>query len=254
MPPKRKRSQVDADQEPPRIRRTRSFAAVRENGLQSSQQSTPSSTPQRTGSFNPSSDNSRTKAPNGDNDDELLLSPSKPRFPRLATTPRTGKPRYFLDAVEITVSPRRCKRPILREDSPYSSLSELTSSSSKLSMPRPKQTAKRKPFPVKQHVTPRSSPSPISRPSSPTRLYSQLPSHLHACLNAQKRAILRALQKPPDLCQKAEEGVDDQEPETNAIAFKQLTELLNGTVTRDEGNSCLLLGPRGSGKSRVSWK
>ncbi|KAJ7283624.1 origin recognition complex subunit 4 C-terminus-domain-containing protein [Mycena rebaudengoi] len=38
---------------------------------------------------------------------------------------------------------------------------------------------------------------------------------------------------------------------TNALALKQLSDLLEGTVARGEGNSCLLLGPRGSGKTRI---
>ncbi|KAJ7047341.1 origin recognition complex subunit 4 C-terminus-domain-containing protein [Mycena alexandri] len=63
------------------------------------------------------------------------------------------------------------------------------------------------------------------------------------CLDAQKREILRAIQNPPDV-------VDDEES-ANRIAHKQLSDLLKGTVVRGEGNSCLLLGPRGSGKTRI---
>ncbi|KAJ7781211.1 origin recognition complex subunit 4 C-terminus-domain-containing protein [Mycena metata] len=62
-------------------------------------------------------------------------------------------------------------------------------------------------------------------------------------LDAQKREILRAIQNPPDV-------VDDEES-ANRIAHKQLSDLLKGTVVRGEGNSCLLLGPRGSGKTRI---
>jgi origin recognition complex subunit 4 len=73
-----------------------------------------------------------------------------------------------------------------------------------------------------------------------------LPSHLHSCLNAQKRAILRTLQHPTA-------RVDDSDnPSVNEIASRQLADLIEGTTMRSEGNSCLLLGPRGSGKSRVS--
>jgi origin recognition complex subunit 4 len=46
-----------------------------------------------------------------------------------------------------------------------------------------------------------------------------------------------------------EEG--DDSLQTNTIASQQLSDLLTGTVTRGEGNSCLVLGPRGSGKTRV---
>ena len=251
MPPKRKRSTLDVEQEPPRQRRARSSAAVKENGRDDSQQASRSSSPQRRGHGSRVLEKSKSRTPNVD-DDELLLSPSKPRLPRLASTARAGKPRYFLDAVEIPIPSRRIKKPYVRGISPATSSSEVDSTPIKPAVPRPKQSAKRKPFRVKQHATPRTSPSPKSRPSSPARLYSKLPSHLHGYLNSQKQAVLRALQKPPDSYAITDEDVEDQEPETNAIAYKQLSELLKGTVSRDEGNSCLVLGPRGSGKSRVS--
>lgn len=74
-----------------------------------------------------------------------------------------------------------------------------------------------------------------------------LPSHLHPCLNAQKRAILRTLQHPTACV----DGSDNLFS-VNEIAAQQLAELIEGTTMRAEGNSCILLGPRGSGKSRVS--
>ena len=76
--------------------------------------------------------------------------------------------------------------------------------------------------------------------------FNSLPSHLHSCLNAQKRAILRTLQHPTA-------RVDDSDnTSVNEIASRQLADLIEGTTMRAEGNSCILLGPRGSGKSRVS--
>lgn len=74
-----------------------------------------------------------------------------------------------------------------------------------------------------------------------------LPSHLHSCLNAQKRAILRTLQCPP-----ARTIESDSLSTVNEIATRQLLDLIEGTTMRAEGNSCIVLGPRGSGKSRVS--
>lgn len=41
------------------------------------------------------------------------------------------------------------------------------------------------------------------------------------------------------------------EDSTNDVAMLQLQDLIRGTVERDEGNSCLLLGPIGSGKTQV---
>ncbi|EAU90385.2 origin recognition complex subunit 4 [Coprinopsis cinerea okayama7 len=85
-----------------------------------------------------------------------------------------------------------------------------------------------------------------SGPASPTKAKGiTLPPHLVPCLNAQKRAVLKALQKPPVI------PCDDEPELDNAVAYKQLTDLLEGTMKRNEGNSCLLLGPRGSGKTRL---
>lgn len=69
-----------------------------------------------------------------------------------------------------------------------------------------------------------------------------------SCLMAQKRAILQALRqsKVPSLSREL-----STEPTTMNTAQQQLSDLIHGTVSRGEGNSCLLLGPRGSGKSMV---
>lgn len=98
-------------------------------------------------------------------------------------------------------------------------------------------------------------PSKRSAPkhSTHTHLTGTLPLHLHSCLNAQKRALLHTLQcsnrSPND--DDEEENNEEVEEETNDVAFQQLHKLLMGTVNRGEGNSCLVLGPRGSGKTRV---
>ncbi|KAJ4481573.1 origin recognition complex subunit 4 C-terminus-domain-containing protein [Lentinula edodes] len=94
-------------------------------------------------------------------------------------------------------------------------------------------------------------PPPIHVPSpqrSPSRHTAKenLSHHLCESLTFQKRAVLRALQHPPVI-----ESEDDSERSTNEIAMEKLSELLDGTVTRGEGNSCLLLGPRGSGKTQT---
>lgn len=75
-----------------------------------------------------------------------------------------------------------------------------------------------------------------------------LPIHLHACFHAQKRAIMRMLQRPT-----CEANGPKSEDSVNDIAVNQLADLIKGTVERAEGNSCLLLGPRGSGKSAVRY-
>ena len=76
-----------------------------------------------------------------------------------------------------------------------------------------------------------------------------LPEHSHPLLERQKRAIMESLQHPPEL-----EEVDlygEDYPPTNTTAYEQLNDLLMGTVTRGEGNSCMLIGPSGSGKTQV---
>lgn len=71
-----------------------------------------------------------------------------------------------------------------------------------------------------------------------------LPSSLAGHLSSQKEACLAALRDPP--------LAPDDEDEVNNLALKQITDLIRGTVERGEGNSCLVLGPAGSGKTRVS--
>ncbi|KAJ4469106.1 hypothetical protein C8J55DRAFT_584402, partial [Lentinula edodes] len=92
---------------------------------------------------------------------------------------------------------------------------------------------------------------PIHVPSpqrSPSRYVAKgnLSHHLCESLTFQKRAVLRALQHPPVI-----ESEDASERSTNEIAMEKLSDLLDGTATRGEGNSCLLLGPRGSGKTQT---
>ncbi|KAK7049497.1 origin recognition complex subunit 4 [Paramarasmius palmivorus] len=90
-------------------------------------------------------------------------------------------------------------------------------------------------------------------PTSPTKAkqVSDVPQFdLPASLLAYKRAILSQLQNP--VVSLAPEASDDDEEENTIEAAKeQIKELLHGSVHRSEGNSCMVLGPRGSGKSRI---
>ena len=70
------------------------------------------------------------------------------------------------------------------------------------------------------------------------------------CLYAQKRSIFHALHDPKTAVFDGED--ENGAPSSNAVALEQLNALFTGTLERGEGNSCLLIGPRGSGKSRVS--
>lgn len=96
-------------------------------------------------------------------------------------------------------------------------------------------------------------PCEAKKSASPTRLARTLPPHLHECLNAQKRAILRVFKNPKGVAEEtaAAEDEDEQEPSANRLAFTQLSELVNACIERGETNSCLLIGPRNSGKTEV---
>ena len=100
---------------------------------------------------------------------------------------------------------------------------------------------------------PASSPSKNQLSCKQIHLPQEIPPHLHPCLVAQKKAILRALHHGAHMAFHGDEDEENEEDETatNEVAFQQVTDLLIGTVTRGEGNSCLLLGPRGSGKTSV---
>lgn len=70
-----------------------------------------------------------------------------------------------------------------------------------------------------------------------------LPLDLQPSFIACQKAVIKNLTKNSLVAQ----------PETspNSIAIQELSDLIDGTVHRAEGNSCLVLGPRGSGKSTV---
>ncbi|EDR12866.1 uncharacterized protein LACBIDRAFT_323655 [Laccaria bicolor S238N-H82] len=84
---------------------------------------------------------------------------------------------------------------------------------------------------------------PPKRTSPQKKASQSLPIHLNHCINSQKRAILASIHHPQPLVEK--------EHDTNVLAAQQITSLLEGSVIRGEGNSCLLLGPRASGKSKL---
>ena len=220
--------------------------------------------------------------------DELLLSPSKRPPARPATPPRLGTPkattpRFVLDCVEIltprlrtsngspsqtgldnaAVAPLRSSTPSpIKRIGPPRSPSKLqpvepahpspedashAGPSSKPafppSTPKKRQSQTRSPntSPSKQRLT--------ALQASPSRHAKGLDPSLYPCLFAQQRAILRALHDVPDIVQKQSD--EDEDAPTNTVALEELCGLLRGTVLRGEGNSCLLIGPRGSGKTRV---
>ncbi|KAI0921111.1 hypothetical protein AcW2_006194 [Taiwanofungus camphoratus] len=100
-------------------------------------------------------------------------------------------------------------------------------------------------------ITPSNRKTDTTPHASPSCFQRNLPAHLHSSLHAQKRAILKWLQNMPDIEGSDDIDIEDAGCSANAVAYEQLCYLLKGTVVRGEGNSCLLMGPRGSGKTRL---
>ncbi|THH15502.1 hypothetical protein EW146_g4982 [Bondarzewia mesenterica] len=178
--------------------------------------------------------------------DELLLTSSKSRTQLQSTPPRSTAPRLFLHSVEI-VTPRGKPTRLSPAESPPQHIRHRKTGEV------PEANARTLPLPALPPTTfiPPITPSKnIYRTphASPSRLPHLLPQHLHSCLNAQKRAVLAALRNPSVLGP-AEGGGGEQS--ANSIALEQLNALLTGTVERAEGNSCLIVGPRGSGKTQI---
>ncbi|KAJ7600733.1 origin recognition complex subunit 4 C-terminus-domain-containing protein, partial [Mycena floridula] len=89
---------------------------------------------------------------------------------------------------------------------------------------------------------------PPTSPSKRKKLVGSLPNLLHECLTRQKRVALRALLTASDI---SFDDSQDEEEAANDVAFQEVKDLLLGTVERNEGNSCLILGPPGSGKTAI---
>jgi len=82
---------------------------------------------------------------------------------------------------------------------------------------------------------------PVMSPSKVFR--GPLPHHLYHLVPLQKKAVLQRLRNPPYVELSGGKAVNK--------AGRELRRLLEGSMERGEGNSCLTLGPRGSGKSLV---
>ena len=212
--------------------------------------------------------NVATVVEEGESEEETDEEPAPKQVPpRLFTS---AGPRIIMDAVEI-VAPNRPRQPFASNQNtpalPGTSPAKLpntlppaipvepnTPSRSRASSQTPPGRKRRR-----CERTPSPEPPRLSSPSKRvtrsgalttpgTKRIAKLPVHYHPCLQAQKRAIMAALNNPPEL---DPEGDQDKTPSSNELAYDDLRDLLTGSVVRGEGNSCLLMGPRGSGKSRV---
>ncbi|KAG8825282.1 hypothetical protein FRC19_011776 [Serendipita sp. 401] len=88
-----------------------------------------------------------------------------------------------------------------------------------------------------------------SQPTSPSKNAHQgpLPAHLHKFVQPQKGTVMRNLSAPAWI--DVEPVIMGDKAIVEAPASQQLADLLKGTCERGEGNSCLLLGSRGCGKT-----
>ena len=267
----------DASKMPPKRKASVDNASPRRATRRRQQQPVPDATP-----VSRKKDSSLDVEP-----DELNLAPTKPLVP--PSTPGARPSRVVMDCVEIT-TPRAialrdsapCASPATDLKLKGASALKVPSTPSRRLHPPPASPLfiskavqlPSTPSRVRPPFTPRTSPPKLqqypdyvsatpskraSRPSAPkkgrdpialpssVRLPNVLPAHLVSCLRLQKRVILDAIRSPM-----SSEDVDDEsESSTNGTAYNQLRSLLHGTTTRGEGNSCLLLGPRGSGKTSV---
>jgi len=166
------------------------------------------------------------------------VSSTVSRLPRVfveivSPAPRSPK-RLSAKAVTSPASPTPNRSRVIRKVSPSLPLSQTS--------------------PTKATITKQTRPSraQVQRPSlhAGQSMLAHSPSRFPpTCLHAQKRAILHALHYPKSaVFDKVDENGG---PSANADALEELKALLTGTLERGEGNSCLLIGPRGSGKSRV---
>ena len=184
-------------------------------------------------------------------EDELSFLPNRratsKKIPEKASTKTPQLPRVFVEIV--SPAPRTPKHlrtnAIVRPASPTSTRSRIIRRTSPSSSPSK--------TPTKDAPANGISPKSLAKPALHAEVSSLTHSSLRyppSCLHAQKHAILHALLHPNTAVFDRED--ENGEPSANTVALQQLKALLAGTLDRGEGNSCLLVGPRGSGKSRVS--
>jgi hypothetical protein len=187
-------------------------------------------------------------------EDELLLLPDRKAMKKKGPETVSSKPsqlsRVYVEI--ISPVPHPSKRPQAKINADPSSPTPTRSKA----VPRIPPSPSRSSISLKKLTTNRISPSKLLGQSTPHGIHSSItknPSgHGYSPwrLHAQKRSIFHALHNPKTA---VFDGEDENEaPSANAVVLEQLKALLTGTLERGEGNSCLLIGPRGSGKSRVS--
>jgi len=241
----------------------------------------PGNTGDSASSPNDGQDDHHMKRPQSPEADELnIVSPSKlkpaePSTPRMVldcveiTTPKfVSKLRHLASPAAASVRETLLRPPVTPS---RRGNSDIMSSTMPKPIPFPLTPSKGRPPASSQKTLPqllravpgtpttpgrslkKLSPSKNSAGRSSAQLSKQLPKflppHLGPCLRLQQRAILASLKSSSHFF--VDDDGNDEQLSTNAATYRQLQDLLLGSVTRGEGNSCLLIGPRGSGKTSV---
>ncbi|KAL0574535.1 origin recognition complex subunit 4 [Marasmius crinis-equi] len=196
-----------------------------------------------------------------DSGDELnilsnTVGPSKPTrsAPKTRKQVQNTKPKKVAEAKPTTTRKPTKKRVVEEAPTPEETdeedVEEAPRKKRKLTFSEPEKTT----APSIQPPKPLSPPK-VACPPSPHKSSSKAMSlnEISIALCSQKRAILHKLQYPGMSfgVGPSDDGGEDEVESTNSAAVKQVTGLLEGTVLRGEGNSCMILGPRGSGKSQM---
>jgi hypothetical protein len=184
--------------------------------------------------------------------DELLQSPKrkgvKEKRQETVSSKPSHLPRVYVEI--ISPAPHPSKRLPAKTNADPSSPTPTRPKALRRNPPSPS----RSPVSLRKTTASRMSPSkrlgqPASR-GTQSSITQNSPGYPPWCLHAQKRSIFHALHDPKTAVFDRED--ENGAPSANAVALEQLNALFAGTSERSEGNSCLLIGPRGSGKSRVS--
>lgn len=275
MPAKRKNALA---REEPRNTRRR----VHKNSIESSTPNTRARHSDLPKSKHEESDDELLLTPNNALSNRPSTPPRRVTSTLLKSSPRKT-PRMFMDCVQIVLpSSPTAKMEMLRATKP-SSLTrrgqanvdvEPRRSSRKIQKPIRSDQDLHDPVSSSPETVPQYSESPtahilpetpsVSTPaltntpeiatSLPSQSLSELPAgskRFCQCLETQKRTILQTLWKRPHIDHAVVAGAEQDAQSTNDVAYTQLDELLKGTILRGEGNSCLVIGPCGSGKTAV---
>ena len=201
------------------------------------------------GSESPHADFPSDQEENSMSGDELLLSPNRQKKKRqeTASSKPSQLPRVYVEI--ISPAPHPSKRLPAKINAGPSSPTPTRPKVLRRILPSPSRSPKKA---TANRMSPSKllgQPAPRGTQSSITQISSEY-GYSPWCLHAQKRSVFHALHEPKTAVFDRED--ENGAPSANAVALEQLKALFAGTLERGEGNSCLLIGPRGSGKSRVS--